>query len=393
MAVPIQLEGNYITMFWALEAVLLLWFAQKSGLRLVSAGSVVVLGLMVISLAMDWLAIYLNYAPKAANLPVLLNKGFITSLVSVVSIAATIRLLKSQTEPIQLQWFQIDIPSYYRTLTLGLTVLVYLALALELNYQLNIYVASAPARTVLTGTYNLAFITGLFLFARYQRQPVHLAVIMLLGLGGVIAYLMLYSPAVMELLEAHLLYNASGMIGFYLHYISLFLVAAIMYFLVRHREVLASFAPKAPNLMYWLLAFVLVFVSSSELLHHIIYFRYPATNLSNLSPALQAAAHERYYQLVRQTNKVGFPIIWGLCAFALMYTGLQKKNKTLRIISLSLFTLTLLKLFLYDIRGISEGGKIAAFISLGVLLLVISFMYQNIKRLILADEAPTPIKD
>ena len=61
--------------------------------------------------------------------------------------------------------------------------------------------------------------------------------------------------------------------------------------------------------------------------------------------------------------------------------------------ALTLFTVTLVKLFTYDIRGISEGGKIAAFISLGVLLLVISFMYQNIKRIILADEAATPEKE
>jgi hypothetical protein len=40
-----------------------------------------------------------------------------------------------------------------------------------------------------------------------------------------------------------------------------------------------------------------------------------------------------------------------------------------------------------DIRGISEGGKIAAFISLGVLLLIVSFMYQRLKKIILADES------
>jgi uncharacterized membrane protein len=46
---------------------------------------------------------------------------------------------------------------------------------------------------------------------------------------------------------------------------------------------------------------------------------------------------------------------------------------------------TLIKLFLIDIKGISEGGKIAAFISLGVLLLIVSFMYQRLKKLLLAD--------
>ncbi|MDB5264425.1 MAG: hypothetical protein JWQ14_3708, partial [Adhaeribacter sp.] len=380
LAVPIQLEGNYITMFWALEAALLLWLAQKSGLRLVSLGSVVVLGLMLISLVMDWVNVYLNYQPKATNLPVLLNKGFITSFISILSLIATRYLLQKQTEPIQFRWFTLPVAGYARTLSLVLTVVLYLSLALELSYQLNIYVASEPARSIFTGAYNLAFITGLFLFARYQRQPAHLAVIMLLGLGGLVAYLTIYSASVMDLLKSQLLYNAPGTAGFYAHYLSLLLVAALMFFLLRYREVLAPFSPKAPTLLLWFLTFVLVFVASSELLHHVIYIKFPVTNLTNLPATAQAAAYDQFERLVRQTNKVGFPILWGICAFGLMYVGLQRKNKTLRIISLSLFTLTLLKLFIYDIRGISEGGKIAAFISLGVLLLVISFMYQNIKR-------------
>ncbi len=42
--------------------------------------------------------------------------------------------------------------------------------------------------------------------------------------------------------------------------------------------------------------------------------------------------------------------------------------------------ITLLKLFIYDIVNIPVGGKIAAFFSLGVLLLVVSFMYQRLKK-------------
>jgi uncharacterized membrane protein len=45
-----------------------------------------------------------------------------------------------------------------------------------------------------------------------------------------------------------------------------------------------------------------------------------------------------------------------------------------------------MKLFLFDIRNISEGGKIAAFIMLGILLLIISFMYQKLKKMIIDDE-------
>ena len=73
-----------------------------------------------------------------------------------------------------------------------------------------------------------------------------------------------------------------------------------------------------------------------------------------------------------------------------MYVGLTRRNRQFRILSLSLFALTLLKLFFYDLQGISEGGRIAAFISLGALLLIISFMYQRIKRLILDTNEPQP---
>ena len=40
---------------------------------------------------------------------------------------------------------------------------------------------------------------------------------------------------------------------------------------------------------------------------------------------------------------------------------------------------------LYDIRNIPPGGKFAAFILLGVLLLTVSFMYQRLKKIIIDD--------
>ena len=69
----------------------------------------------------------------------------------------------------------------------------------------------------------------------------------------------------------------------------------------------------------------------------------------------------------------------------MMWLGMQYKFRPLRIISLSLFTVTLIKLFTYDIRKIPPGGKIAAFILLGVLLLTVSFMYQRLKKIIIDD--------
>ena len=62
--------------------------------------------------------------------------------------------------------------------------------------------------------------------------------------------------------------------------------------------------------------------------------------------------------------------------------GIKKQNKQLRIIALTLLGITIIKLFLYDIKNVSETGKIIAFILLGVLILIISFVYQKIKNLV-----------
>ncbi len=59
----------------------------------------------------------------------------------------------------------------------------------------------------------------------------------------------------------------------------------------------------------------------------------------------------------------------------------------MRIAALSLIGITILKLFVYDIRNVSKGGKIGAFIVLGIVLLVISFTYQKIKSIILDEES------
>jgi uncharacterized membrane protein len=124
------------------------------------------------------------------------------------------------------------------------------------------------------------------------------------------------------------------------------------------------------------MCFFFVFVASAELDHIVVL--------------VGASDFESLLHVLNQNHKIGFPILWGIASFILIAIGLKTKKKHLRIISLTLLLVTLIKLFFWDIRGISEGGKIAAFISLGVLLLVVSFMYQRLKKLLLTDEPEKP---
>jgi uncharacterized membrane protein len=86
-----------------------------------------------------------------------------------------------------------------------------------------------------------------------------------------------------------------------------------------------------------------------------------------------------------QSYKLGLSILWGLYALLLIILGIWKKKKHLRIGAIILFSFTLIKLFFYDISSLNTISKTIVFVSLGVLLLIISFLYNKYKHII-ADE-------
>jgi uncharacterized membrane protein len=86
-----------------------------------------------------------------------------------------------------------------------------------------------------------------------------------------------------------------------------------------------------------------------------------------------------------ESYKLGLSVLWGTYSLFLIAIGIWKKNKPLRIGAIVLFGITLLKLFIYDISHLSTIAKTVVFVSLGVLLLVIPFLYNKYKHII-SDE-------
>ena len=83
--------------------------------------------------------------------------------------------------------------------------------------------------------------------------------------------------------------------------------------------------------------------------------------------------------------KLALSILWGVYALFLVVIGIWKNKKHLRIGAIIIFTLTLVKLFAYDISHLNTISKTIVFVSLGILLLIISFLYNKYKANI-ADE-------
>lgn len=366
LAAPVQLEGNYITLFWAAETVLLLWLSQKSGIRLMKLASVAIMVLMVISLVMDWEQIYF-YSISVEPMNILLNKGYITGLFALGSIAATIFLLANEkTEDI------LHVRTYKMTLTVLGVVILYVSQLLELRHHLFVYGLSYETQNIILGAYNMAFILGLLMAEKKLLLPE--IVKKGFAFGGVVAilsYLFYYHDQVVFSRNDYL-NSLSSSTGFVFHYLLVVLLLVVAGVSLKKMQALTDFNRKTHNIYSWFYIFFFVFIASAELDHMVLLSAYSSDD------SIQA--------VLNQNHKIGYPILWGLTSFVLIAIGLKRKIKHLRIISLTLFLITLLKLFFVDIRGISEGGKIAAFISLGVLLLIVSFMYQRLKKILLADE-------
>ena len=78
-----------------------------------------------------------------------------------------------------------------------------------------------------------------------------------------------------------------------------------------------------------------------------------------------------------QSHKLGLSILWGVYSLLLISLGIAKKKKHLRVGAIVLFGVTLVKLFFYDISDYDTLSKTIVFVSLGILLLIISFLYNK----------------
>lgn len=366
LAAPIQLKGNQITLFWACETVLLYWLYQKSNIEIMRVSSMIILAGMLLSLFMDWSIIYFINGNGTAitKMPVLLNKGFIASLFGALSAGLLYWLRKKDTNTgSSLLGNMLPAPFTFGLLSV---MLLFAGGALEINYHFE----SPEMKTLYLPLYTYAFVIVLLAFLPVNKkawiEPALLAVCIFI-----------------YLINASFIFDIQNQLfedqhpvrtHFIAHWISAGLVAFIISRFVQYvRQRTGKLENSFPGIV-WVICLVVTIFLSIEL--HL---------LINVLFVHNAAMWEPVHM---QFIKIGLPILWSLCSFAFMWLGMHYKHRPLRIISLVLFAVTLLKLFLFDIRDISEGGKIAAFFCLGVILLIVSFMYQRLKKIIISEEKP-----
>lgn len=366
---PIQLEGNNITIFWATEAVLILWFYYKSEINFAKYFAAIVLILSVLSLLLDWYNYYINWAFEQ-RMP-FVNKAFLTSAFAVLSYFIISKILRTKSDVFP----KFPNSQIVSKLQLLLMVFVYFSFLFEIYFQFNTRMIQTEIVNNLTFTYHLMFVFIIYHLTKNKNFEFFKEVLCGIMLLSIFSGILFYNKNVIELRNQILQLADLPKWYFFQHYLNIVLIFSlfpICYKLIETSEILKSLFK---NHVHTVMMILLLVILSMEADHIIVYLGYSANNT--------------IVYLLTQSHKICYPILWGLFSFTLMYFGMKNKVKILRIIALCIFALALLKLFIFDLRNISEGGKIASFILLGILLLIISFMYQKLKNIILSDKTET----
>jgi len=362
LTAPVQFKGNHVTLFWAAETVILFWLFQKTRTIQLKVASLILAVLMLVSVGTIWIQVYFS---DHQLIPILFNKGFSTTFAVAVSLFIYYKLMYKEADTFYLKTLRNQ---SIRDLILGAFVItLYLSGALEIYYQFSTRNNIESLFFVYLQLYTFLFaIIVLFSFKRSTVFPVFKFLFTILCIGLYVININTNHEISLALLQKN---NGSFFIAHWISIILLgwLLIDLVIYFKRTKDENWASYLPA----FTWISAISFVLLLSVEIYQVNLWLNYQKDDWSwwkNL-----------YY-------KAGLSILWSICSFIMMWLGMQYKFRPLRIISLSLFTVTLIKLFTYDIRKIPPGGKIAAFILLGVLLLTVSFMYQRLKKIIIDDE-------
>lgn len=384
LAIPVQFSGNNITMFWAAEAVLLLWLSQKSQIKSYRFAAVVVQFLMLGSLLMDWF----GYVDAVDNLSIVLNPNFIAGLLVVASFVAVGYLLRHETEKLSKFGLTFN-PQSYRKFAIILAIITgYFVGILEVGHQAySRYNFNDFLAIILL--YHLLFVAIFCFILERTKSTGSKKLVNILVIVNIVLFAFLFMRIPFLEIQDNIRYSSASYVVYYLHLLSLIPIVYLWYLLLKSNKEEIGFSVFNRTWTLWAAIFVIVVTASTEVVIQGLHFMDVSIDHTQFD---YGAKIEMISAAKYKIIKTGLPVLWGIMAFIFLIIGIKKQIKHLRIIALTLLGITIVKLFVYDISNVSETGKIIAFILLGVLILIISFVYQKLKFLVV-DEHNTPEND
>ncbi len=397
IAIPIQFDGNAVTMIWSVQAAALFWFGRARAIELFQYYSYPIIALAAGSMVIDWLITYAertNYASEA-NRQVFANGDFIAAIIFVGAMAF---IYVTHQDDKHESVLSVDLARIfgYVVAVLGIVALYNLFRVEISNYHHLLVVnsgifanGSSPSQTSLTKAgdisrfnvlwqlnYTMLFATVLSLVNIKKFRSVNLAklsiVLDILSLGAFlpIGMVLFYQLRVNYMLsDADL---ATGPMHIAIRYFSYLFAVGLLYVLFvysQDRELMPELSEDRSAAAFDSIFYATIFITASG-------------ELVNLMEQMH----------IPDSTKLGLSILWAVYAVIMIVVGIAKNKAYLRIAAIVLLAATLVKLFFYDIADLPTIPKTILFVAIGILMLIVGYLYNRYKEVIFKNPDPDSIE-
>lgn len=382
VVIPIKLNNEWVTISWSILALALVWIASTKKINSFRNLFQAVIAIAFISLLHDWSLHYsIDWSGRASNIfPSVLNSHFASSLVVALLFAACAYILFVRNKNIAEQkntWltslvrittsffvlialygtFYHEINHYWMQMRLGINDTIYENISAQTDKMFIHF------RSVWIINYTLVF--GAFVFLVLQRLSKSKSILTASYVSSNLIMLVFLSVGLLNLSWLRLDYMkplpyASDW-NLYIRYFSFAYASLLIWTCYRHARQSENKA-QTIKAFDFLLHITCLWALSAELLHW--------RELLGSSAA----------------DKTGLSILWGAYSLMLIVVGILQKKSYLRIAAMVWLGITLIKLFFYDLSELSTLSKTVVLVILGVVLLIISFLYNKYKAKIFGDE-------
>ena len=330
MGIPILFSAANVLMVWAAESVLLLWLFTKEKNRIYELASAVLLLLTLGALA--YYRTTDTFIHDTGDSLFFNGAFFVTTFVSIAYYVVAVIMQFNKELFSDTKRLIAYTPCNAIAYALGFSILF---LAFRDNFHFHLEKPISEYASLLTA--NIMLLGGaLILRKRFEISENKLAYEISLYLAGI--------------LFAMTVWNYTDPEGLLLRWLMALVTIAYMAYCMRG-QLLVTSNQRNLHIEYSIIS-TLMWLTLTRLL--LITF-----NEVNFSTA--------------------FSLSLGIAAFILMCIGMRYHSKEIRIVSLAEFGIIIGKLILNDVWAMPALGKIIVFISLGAILLILSFLYQKLK--------------
>ena len=337
MGIPILFSAANVLMVWAAESVLLLWLFTKEKNRIYELASAVLLLLTLGALA--YYRTTDTFIHDTGDSLFFNGAFFVTTFVSIAYYVVAVIMQFNKELFSDTKRLIAYTPCNAIAYALGFSILF---LAFRDNFHFHLEQPISEYASLLTA--NIMLLGGaLILRKRFEISENKLAYEISLYLAGI--------------LFAMTVWNYTDPEGLLLRWLMALVTIAYMAYCMRG-QLLVTSNQRNLHIEYSIIS-TLMWLTLTRLL--LITF-----NEVNFSTA--------------------FSLSLGIAAFILMCIGMRYHSKEIRIVSLAEFGIVIGKLILNDVWAMPALGKIIVFISLGAILLILSFLYQKLKDALFNEE-------